>query len=136
MITKRIVLHFPKTLAGQPVVYKLAKDYDLEFNILKAYITPENGGRLVLEVSGEDKNYELGIRFITEAGIAVKPLSQDIVRNEETCCHCGACVPLCPTATFLVEPSTRRIEFRNDRCIACGLCVKICPFHAISIGTL
>ena len=69
MISKKIVLHFPHRIADQPIVYKLVKDYGLDFNILKASITPEEGGRLVLELSGDDRNYQQGIQYLTEAGV-------------------------------------------------------------------
>jgi len=133
MITKRIVLNFPYKLADQPMVYKLVKDYDLEFNILKAYITPEEGGRLVLELKGEDKDYKQGIRYLTEGGVTVQPLSQDIFRNETRCSHCSVCVPICPTDAFEVEPLTREVHFDDNKCIACGLCVKVCPIRAMEI---
>ena len=134
MITKRIVLRFPQRLAGKPFVYKLAKDYGLEFNILKADVTPEKAGVLVLEVQGKKKDYEAGIRHITEAGIEVELLAKDILRHDELCVHCGVCVPLCPSDTFSVEPSIREVAFRDENCVVCGLCVKICPFHAMSIS--
>ena len=133
MISKRIVIHFPYQFADQPIVYKLVKDYDLEFNILKAYITPEKGGLLVLELSGEDKNYEQGIQYLKEAGVKVQPLSQDIIRNDRRCSHCGVCVPICPTGAFMVEPLTRVVHFQDNKCIACGLCVKVCPLRSMEI---
>ncbi|MEE9366326.1 MAG: NIL domain-containing protein, partial [Dehalococcoidales bacterium] len=51
-VSKRVVLHFPRRLVEQPVVYRLVKDYNLEFNILRASITaePEEEGLLVLEL--------------------------------------------------------------------------------------
>jgi ferredoxin len=134
MITKRIVLLFPKKLAGKPFVYKLTKDYNLEFNILKADVTPDKAGLLVLEVQGRKKDYEAGIRHITEAGIEVELLSKDILRNDELCVHCGVCVPMCPSDTFSVDPSTGKVAFHDENCVVCGLCVKICPFHAMSIS--
>ncbi|MFB0521888.1 MAG: NIL domain-containing protein [Desulfatiglandales bacterium] len=133
MISKRIVLHFPHRLAGQPIVYKLVKDYDLEFNILKAYIIPDEEGLLVLELSGEDKSYEQGIQYLTLIGVKVQPLSQDITRNDRRCSHCGVCVPICPAGAFVVEPLTREVRFHNNGCIACGLCVRACPLHAMEV---
>ncbi|MFB0532883.1 MAG: NIL domain-containing protein [Desulfatiglandales bacterium] len=133
MISKRIVLHFPHRLAGQPIVYKLVKDYDLEFNILKAYIIPDEEGLLVLELSGEDKSYEQGIQYLTLIGVKVQPLSQDITRNDRRCSHCGVCVPICPAGAFVVEPLTREVRFHNNECIACGLCVRACPLHAMEV---
>ena len=133
MISKRIVLHFPHRLAGQPIVYRLVKDYDLEFNILKAYIIPEEEGLLVLELSGEDKNYEQGIQYLKEIGVKLQPLSQDIVRNDRRCSHCSVCVPVCPAGAFVVEPLTREVHFHDDKCIACGICVGACPLGAMEV---
>ena len=133
MISKRIVLHFSQRLADQAIVYKLVKDYGLEFNILKAYITPEEEGLLVLELSGEDKNYEQGIQYLTEAGVKVQPLSQDITRNDRKCSHCGVCVPICPAGAFVIESLNREVHFHDNKCVACGLCIKACPLRAMEI---
>ena len=133
MITRRIVLHFPHRLADQPIVYKLVKDYDLRFNILKAYIAPEEGGLLVLELSGEAKNYKQGVQYLTGVGVKLQSLSQDVIRNDKRCSHCSVCVPICPAGTFEVEPLTREVHFHDNRCIACELCVKACPLGAMEV---
>jgi ferredoxin len=133
MISKRIVLHFPDRLSGQPIVYKLVKNYALEFNILKAYIIPGEGGLLVLELIGEDKNYKKGIQYLMDVGVKVQPLSQDIVRNEQRCSDCSVCVPICPTGAFVVDPLNRAVHFHDHKCIACGLCVKVCPLRAMEV---
>ena len=49
--SERIVLHFPHRLVDQPIVYKLIKDYDLQFNILKAYVTPREKSKSLRVVS-------------------------------------------------------------------------------------
>lgn len=134
MLTKRLVLRFPQRLAGKPLVFKLARDYGMEFNILKADVTPDAAGNLVLEVRGEKENYERAIQFLTEAGVDVKPLSQDIFRDNELCTHCGVCIPLCPTDALTVDTTTREVDFQDEKCVVCGLCVKICPFHAMRIS--
>ena len=43
-VTKKVVLHFPKRMVDEPILFRLIKDYNLEFNILKASITPEAEG--------------------------------------------------------------------------------------------
>jgi len=114
----------------------LVKDYDLEFNILKAYVTPREEGLLVLELNGEKKNYERGIQHLREVGVKVQPLSQNIIRNEKRCTDCGVCVPICPTGALTVEPLTRKVHFYDNKCIACELCVKACPFRAMEVHSL
>jgi len=132
-VSKRIVLHFPPRLADQPIVVRLVKDYDLGFNILKASIIPDKEGLLVIELTGEQNNYDRGIRYLTEAGVRIQSLSQDVIRNEERCTHCGACITLCPTGAFELDPSTRQVSFNNEKCIACELCIKACPPQAMEL---
>ena len=134
-ISKRIVLHFPRRLVEQPVTYRLVKDFDLKFNILKASITtdPEEEGLMVLELQGEQQNYDHGIDFLLKSGIKIESLSQDVTRNEERCTHCGACVTVCPPGAFELDSQTRRINFNNEKCVACGLCLKACPPRAMEV---
>ena len=57
-VSRRVVLHFSRDIVGKSIVCRLARDFGLEFNILKAYVTPEEEGLLVMELSGERKEYE------------------------------------------------------------------------------
>jgi len=132
-ISRRIVLHFPPLVTGQPVVYRLAKDFNLSFNILKASVSPGQEGLLVLELSGEKQDYDKGIRYLTDTGIIIQSLSQDVIRDEARCTHCGACITVCPTDAFTLEPRTRRVLFDQDKCVVCGLCVKACPPRAMKV---
>ena len=132
-VSKRIVLHFPKRLVDRPIVYRLVKDYDLEFNILKALFTQEAEGLMVMEIRGEQKDYDKGIRYLTESGVRIQSLSQDVIRNEERCTHCGACITICPTDAFELDPLTRQVNFDNEKCVACGQCIKACPPRAMEL---
>jgi len=133
MVSKRIVLKFPHRLVDQPIVYRMVKEYDLQFNILKAYVTPREEGLLVLELTGEDKSFDKAIAYAKKLGVSVQPLSKDIKRNETKCTHCGACVPICPTDALVIDPATRKVEFCNEECIACELCIKACPPRAMEL---
>jgi len=133
MISKRIVLHFPQRLVDKPIVYRLIKDYNLEFNILKAYVTPQEEGLMVLELKGQDAEYEKGMEYLSSSGVKIQPLSEDIVRNSAKCTDCGVCVTVCPAQALVVDPVTRKVIFHEDKCIACELCIKICPTHAMEV---
>ena len=132
-VSKRIVLHFPKRLVDRPIVYRLVKDYNLEFNILKAFFTQEAEGLMVIEISGEQNNYDKGIRYLTESGVRIQSLSQEVTRNEQRCTHCGACITICPTDAFELDPLTKRVNFDNERCVACEQCIKACPPRAMEL---
>ena len=132
-VSKRIVLRFPPRLSGQPIVSRLVKDFNLDFNILKALITPEEEGLLVLELSGEQNDYDKGVRYLTKTGVRIQSLSQDVIRNEERCTHCGACITICPTGAFEIDLSTRQVTFHDTKCVACELCIKACPPRAMEV---
>ncbi len=132
-ITRRIVLRFPKRLVERPIIYRLVKDYDLEFNILKASITPEQEGLLVLELKGNKTEYDKGIDFLGKAGVKIQPLSQDVTRNDARCTSCGACITVCPTGALYLDPKTREVIFDSQKCIACALCIPACPPRAMEV---
>lgn len=132
-VAKRIVLRFPRRLVDRPIVSRLVRDFNLDFNILKASVTPEEEGLLILELSGKQNDYDKGIRYLTETGVKIQALSQDVTRNEERCTHCGACITICPTGAFVLEPSTRKVKFIGEKCLACELCIKACPPRAMEL---
>ena len=132
-VTKRIVLRFPRRLVDRPIIYRLVKDYDLEFNILKASVIPEDEGLLVLQLKGAQKEYDRGIQFLLKTGVQIQSLSQDVTRNEERCTSCGACVTICPTEALVVDRESSVVQFYADKCIACGLCIKACPPRAMEV---
>ena len=132
-VAKRVVLHFPPRLVEKPIIYHLVKDHNLVLNILRASVTPKEEGLLVLELSGARKDYDKGIRYLTEAGVRIQSLGQDVIRNEARCTHCGACVAICPTGALALDPPTRRVIFYPDKCTACELCVLACPPRAMEV---
>jgi len=133
MVTKRIVLTFPHKLVDKPIVQNLVKEFGLGFNILQAKITPKEEGLLVLELSGPKENYAKGIKYLTEMGVNIQPLSKDVTRDDSRCTHCGACVTICPTGALSMDRATMKVIFDSEKCIACELCVKACPPHAMVV---
>lgn len=133
MQKKRVVLTFPPTLVGQPLTYHLVKDYDLMINILRATVTPNEQGRLVVELTGKKKMLDDGIAYLNGLGVEVQSLAQDIKWHEDKCTHCTACIPACPTQAMSVNRETMEVSFVKERCIACELCIAVCPFKALEV---
>jgi ferredoxin len=133
MISKRVVLKFPRKLVDKPIVYKLVKDFDLVFNILRAQVTPEEEGELVIELKGSKQNYTRGVDYLKDLGVTIQPLSQDIIRDDERCTHCGACITICPTGALYMDKKSMKVIFDDTKCIACELCVKGCPPRAMKV---
>ena len=133
MVARRIVLKFPPSLVDCPIVCNLTRRYDLEFSILRASVTPREEGLLVLEVRGPESACQDGMDYLAEVGVHVQPLSQDILRNDSRCTHCGACVGVCPSGALVLDNGTMEVAFHNDRCIACEFCVRACPVRAMEL---
>jgi ferredoxin len=134
MTAKKIVLTFPKEKIDKPIVYKLIKEHDLTFNILKASITPDQEGHLVIELSGDNAEINKGIKYLKEQGVSVEPLSKEIKVNWDKCSQCGACVSICPTdALYVKDRKTMEVAFDPEKCIACELCIRPCPPRAIEV---
>ena len=131
--SRRLVLHFPPRLVDKPLVSRLVKDFNLNFNILKASVSPGEEGLLVMELTGERVDYDKGVKYLTDIGVKIQPLSHDVVRDETRCTHCGACITLCPTGAFALEKGTRKVKFDHNKCVVCELCIKACPPHAMDL---
>jgi ferredoxin len=133
MISRRVVLHFPSELIDQPIISNTVKKYNLEFNILKASIAPPEGGLLVVELQGGKKDVQGALDYLAELNIAIKNLSRDITRNDDSCVHCGVCVAICPSEALVTDHTDWHVEFIPDKCVACELCVKACPYAAMEV---
>ncbi|MCM8810601.1 MAG: ferredoxin [Candidatus Omnitrophica bacterium] len=78
LVKKFVKLIFPQELIKKPVTFKMAKKYDIIPNIRRAKVT-ETIGELVLELEGEEKNIEKGIKYLSKLGVIVNPIEGDII---------------------------------------------------------
>lgn len=75
---RRVKLTFPQHLIKEPVIFTMAKKYDVMPNIRRARVT-ETVGEMVLELEGEEENLEKGIQSLKEHGIEVELIEGDII---------------------------------------------------------
>src|SRR3989338_9027916 len=76
LVKKRVTLVFPQEQIKEPVVFTMAKKFDIMPNIRKARVT-ETVGEMMLEMEGTEKNLEQGIKFLESHGIKVEPVTGD-----------------------------------------------------------
>ena len=132
---RRIILRFKKNMIDKPVVYKLVKDFNLIFNILRANISPKAESMMVMEIEGSEQNFKKGIAYLKSLNIETEPIQQDIARDESKCVHCGLCTSTCaPEALHIADRKSMKVEFDYKKCVACELCVKVCPVKAMSVS--
>ncbi len=133
MSETRIVLRFTKELLDKPVISTMVSKFDLAFNILRANVTQESEGLVVLGLEGEGSSVEDAITWLEDQGVNVKPLDRTVVRDDDICTDCGACLVVCPSGALAIDLDTREVGFDADKCVACGACVPVCPPRAMSI---
>lgn len=136
MASRNVLLIFRSDIMYRPVIYRLARDFDLVFNILEAKILPRREGRILLELRGSDELIEKGIQFLEQERVLVEPLSDKIWREDDLCVHCGACTGLCPTGALSIVTPEMKVTFDVQKCVACGMCGLVCPFGAMKDVTL
>ncbi|HOK56522.1 MAG TPA: 4Fe-4S dicluster domain-containing protein [bacterium] len=128
---KKFVMHFPPVLVDKPMISTIVKKYNLDFNILKAYVSPEEEGTLVIAFSGEEKNVFDAVEELKEKGVKVQLIESDIKMIRERCTDCSVCVALCPVGALSLNRETFEVNFDPEKCIACELCIKGCPTEAM-----
>ena len=115
-----------------PVTYRLAKDFNVAANIIRAQVAPNQIGKLVVELSGDIDALEAAIDWMRSRDIAVSTLSREILIDEETCVHCGLCTGICPTEALSLDATSFKLNFTRSRCIVCEQCIPTCPVQAIA----
>jgi ABC-type methionine transport system ATPase subunit len=76
---RRVKLTFPQNLIKEPVIFIMAKKYDVLPNIRRARVT-DTVGEMMLELEGEEENLEKGIKSLREQGIEVELIEGDVIQ--------------------------------------------------------
>ncbi|MCS7215444.1 MAG: NIL domain-containing protein [Thermodesulfovibrio sp.] len=74
----RVRLTFPQELIKEPVLFRMAKKYDVMPNIRRARVT-DTFGEMILELEGLEENLEKGINSLREQGVVVELIEGDII---------------------------------------------------------
>ncbi len=76
MATKRLKLTFPQNLIKEPVIYTMAKKFNVMPNIRRAKVT-ESVGEVVLELEGSDATLEQGRAYLRERGVKIEVIEDN-----------------------------------------------------------
>ncbi|ABW25884.1 iron-sulfur cluster binding protein, putative [Acaryochloris marina MBIC11017] len=131
-VKKRVTLTFPRRAVPVPVTYRLAKDFNVAANIIRAQVAPNQIGKLVVELAGDIDQLDAAIDWMISQNIDVSSSNREILIDEDSCVHCGLCTGICPTQALTLDPKSFLLNFTRSRCIVCEQCVPTCPVQAIS----
>lgn len=129
---KRVTLTFPRRAIQMPITYRLAHDFNVAANIIRAQVAPNQIGTLVVELLGDIDQLEAAIEWMRSQDINVSLVGREILIDEDSCVDCGLCTGVCPTEALTLDPQTFKLNFTRSRCIVCEQCIPTCPVQAIS----
>ncbi len=132
MESLNVLLIFRKEIMYKPIIYRIARDFNIEFNVLEAKIFPKQEGRIILELKGTKAEIQDTLNYFETEGVEARKLSDQIRKDDNICVHCGACTAVCRVDALYIDRETMRVLFDSEKCVACGLCMKACPVNAIS----
>lgn len=78
MTKKMVHLVFPQKLIKKPIIFTMAKKYNVVPNIRRARVT-ETVGEVTLELSGTKENLEKARKYLEKNSVKVEPIVGDIV---------------------------------------------------------
>jgi L-aspartate semialdehyde sulfurtransferase ferredoxin len=131
-VKKRVTLTFPRRMVQMPVTYRLAKDFNVAANIIRAQVAPNQVGKVVVELAGDIDQLDAALDWLRSQDVGVSLANREILIDEDSCVHCGLCTGVCPTEALSLDPKTFMLNFTRSRCIVCEQCVPTCPVEAIS----
>lgn len=73
--TARLHLTFPGHLASEPILHKLATEFELVTNVRRANIE-ERGGWVIVEVDGDDDRIAEAVGWLAERGLGVDRIDE------------------------------------------------------------
>jgi NAD-dependent dihydropyrimidine dehydrogenase PreA subunit len=124
----KLMLHVAPGIVREPLIASVILETSALVNIERASIDAVSG-EIVLEVLPE-KCREVKEAF-ERRGVDVVLLEMPVIRDDEECVHCGACVSVCPTRTFRFDGWL--VVADPGKCIQCGACVTGCPQRALKL---
>jgi L-aspartate semialdehyde sulfurtransferase ferredoxin len=75
---RRVKLTFPQHLVKEPIIFTMAKNYEIMPNIRRARVT-DTTGEMILELDGTEANLEKALGALRGQGIEVEVIEGDIV---------------------------------------------------------
>lgn len=74
MAKRQVTLVFPQKLIKEPVIFTMAKRFDVMPNIRRAKVT-DTVGEMTLELEGTDEHLDKGIDYLKKMGVKIEPVA-------------------------------------------------------------
>jgi hypothetical protein len=77
---RRVRFFYPPHLVQHPVIYHLAREYNVVANIRRADVQKE-GGWIMMELEGEEADLDGALEWVSTLGIRVDPVDGDVLEG-------------------------------------------------------
>lgn len=74
----KFYLTYPKKLVKEPLIYQMARKFDLVFNVRSASVSEEIG-IIALELDGPVALIEAAVTWFREQGVTVEPIEKNVI---------------------------------------------------------
>ena len=77
-VRERYYLTYPRNLIKEPLLYRLAKKFDVVFNIRGASVSEEMG-LVAVEFEGSSEQIDLALSWLRQTGVTVEPIEKNVI---------------------------------------------------------
>ncbi|MEA1984243.1 MAG: 4Fe-4S binding protein [Euryarchaeota archaeon] len=124
-----VKINISADIVSNPILAESIIETGALLNISQAHFDSIHG-EVIADI---DKDHFKAIKnALTSRGAKILVLDYPIVRDEEECVECGACISVCPVKVFSFSQDWD-LEMDTDKCIQCGTCIKMCPHNALTL---
>ncbi|MDI6720284.1 MAG: 4Fe-4S binding protein [Methanomicrobiales archaeon] len=124
----KLLVKFSKRQIREPIIARLVRETGVLICIDRANID-STSGEVLIDVP--DKQADMLRERMEAMGAEVRVIEDSILRDEEECIDCGACISVCPRDVFSYDAEWH-VRLREERCVLCGKCILACPHGALS----
>ena len=128
----KITLHVTPDITPRPLVAEVILETRVLLNIDWASVKPKGGGGEVAIDVPQDE-CERVVAAFKKRGATITCLKQPIIKDDDECVNCGACISVCPTGVISFRDDWS-VQMDLDKCVQCGACVTMCPHAALTVG--
>lgn len=125
----KIILHATPEITPKPLIAEVILETGTLLNIDRADVRPK-GGEVVIDVPRD--NYDEVASAFEKRGAKITSLDQPVIKDDDECVNCGACISVCPTGVISFKDDWS-VDMDVSKCVQCGTCVTMCPQAALKL---
>ena len=125
----KFLLHITSEIIAQPLIAETVLETGALLNVDRADIKP-SGGEIIIDVPRD--RYDEVTAALIRRGAKIIPLDQPVIKDDEECINCGACISVCPTGVISFDEEWC-VVMDASKCVLCGLCITMCPHGALKV---